>query len=483
MKIKLIIPLLCLLFSITGCATRSDSLGLTDNSDIFTNYSQSYKPAREALLAGNTTDIIQRFKLRFTTEDGVKLSRDEMLDLMIENDSALSMIEKGLILLNSGEFETALIFFDAAEKSIKLDEEEGFTAGDFLKSSVSVLFGTEELEDYELRSYEKVMMLNYKALCYMLLGDRKAYNVTRRAIDLQQREWEKFKAKQLELQKDIEEEKRIANNENKDTDIDVDTLSQQAKEEAKLVTSAYVNPFSDYMNGLLMELDSFEDVAIGDNASISYSKVIANNKRCKAAKEAIKDLKKSKKPRGKKLVQVLLADGFAPTRDIVTKDIEGFATVNFADPVEVPSMVESAKVIVKRKKYNFSSLSEIQAIVYRDEMDNLLYRYFMVLGQMLRSGFLYVDGEEGGGLLNKLITRLQVPDTRSWLSLPKKVQVARFFVPNKVNEITIQTFDKNSGKLASVDIALAKKGPTVVYAVSYDKSLKAYANMKSWIDE
>ena len=71
------------------------------------------------------------------------------------------------------------------------------------------MLGSEEMANYELRGYEKVMLLNYKALCYMLMGDRKAYNVTRRAIDLQQAEWEKFKemlAKNEEEQKNLKDE-------------------------------------------------------------------------------------------------------------------------------------------------------------------------------------------------------------------------------------------------------------------------------------
>ena len=291
------------------------------------------------------------------------------------------------------------------------------------KSSTSPKTRRKELADYEVRSYEKVMLLNYKALCYMLKGDRKAYNVTRRAIDLQQEEWEKFqqekakfeeehpelfdenaqkeaakkqaaaKAKaeaeakaKAEAQKKAQAQQTASQQQAKDglaglagafggmfggsdtkssTEaagnaaqtavgaldalaalpeiigaINVDDRSADTKKKAGLVTSAYVNPFGDYMNALLQEFDSLEDRSLRDNARISYEKVVENNKDCKAAVVAKKDVMKGLR-KNQKLVQVILSDGFAPYQKESSKSFrvgKYQATLNYANatPVDTP---------------------------------------------------------------------------------------------------------------------------------------------------
>ena len=133
------------------------------------------------------------------------------------------------------------------------------------------MIGAEEMADYQMRGYEKVMLLNYKALCYMLQGDRKAYNVTRRAIDLQQEEWEKFKKLLAENEaKAAEGTKDVAGLGDAMKNVKIDDRSEDVKAKAELVTSAYVNPFADYLNAMMMEIDGISDSALRSNARIAY---------------------------------------------------------------------------------------------------------------------------------------------------------------------------------------------------------------------
>lgn len=65
--------------------------------------------------------------------------------------------------------------------------------------------------------------------------------------------------------------------------------------------------------------------------------------------------------------------------------------------------------------------------------------------------------------------------------MPNKVIVARFYVPNKTKNVTIQTYDEKKRIMAQYAVDIAELGPTVVYAVSYENQLKAFANKQSWI--
>lgn len=529
---------------LAGCATgtRSDSLGLTENESVKT-YVAAYQPARDMLNAGQFDELKAKVLQNAVDKDGKALSNDEAYEKLIADASELSIMERGLIALNTGDVKRALFFFDAAEEKLNLTEDHatvGDTAGSAAKSGLAAVVGSAELADYKVRSYEKVMLLNYKALCHMLLGDRKAYNVTRRAIDLQQEEWEKFQqekasfdekmeklkaeaketaAKQAETEKPASAKAEQPKAEEKQSGLgsflpaglssfgksdkaeeepatgvnavvelagilaglDVDDRSKAIVNKANLVSSAYVNPFGDYVNALLQEFDSLEDPALRDNARISYEKVVKNNKDCAAAKTAQKDVMKGLGA-NQKLVQVILSDGFSPYQVERSRDFQVgkyHATLNLANAVPVESDVVKARVKVGGKTVNMSSLTKMESIILRDEQDHMPWRTFSVATALVRSA---VANEKLGILGGFAASAVQHPDTRSWLTLPNQVLVSRIVVPANQKTLEVSTLDKGGKTLSSATVELADKGPTVVYAVNYGTHMKAYANAFSWVN-
>ena len=484
--------------ALAGCATtRSDSLGLAENEAVKT-YAEAYQPARDMLFAGKFDELKAKVLENGKDKEGKALTKEEAYEKLISSASELSIMERGLLALNTGDV--------------------------------------------------KVMLLNYKALCYMLKGDRKAYNVTRRAIDLQQEEWEKFqqeKAKfeeehpelfdekaQKEAAKKAEAQKKAQAQQKSDTQeaqeglaglagafggmfggndkkssteaaadtaqtavgaldalaalpeiigaINVDDRSADTKKKAGLVTSAYVNPFGDYMNALLQEFDSLEDRSLRDNARISYEKVVENNKDCKAAVVAKKDVMKGLR-KNQKLVQVILSDGFAPYQKESSKAFrvgKYQATLNYANATPVETPVVGAKVNAGGKTTRMSSLTKMESIILRDEQDRMPWRVFDTAMALLRSGMAH---DKLGVLGGALAGAVQHPDTRSWLSLPNQVLVSRLVVPANLKTIDISTVDKSGKVLAKNTVKIAEKGPTVVYAVNYGTHLQTFANEFSWV--
>lgn len=552
--------------ALAGCATtRSDSLGLAENETVKT-YAEAYQPARDMLFAGKFDELKAKVLENGKDKEGKELTKEEAYEKLLTSASELSIMERGLLALNTGDVDRALFFFDAAEEKLNLAEDQtGVTdqAAGASKSLLASVTGAKELADYEVRSYEKVMLLNYKALCYMLKGDRKAYNVTRRAIDLQQEEWEKFqqekakfeeehpelfdenaqkeaakkqaaaKAKaeaeakaKAEAQKKAQAQQTASQQQAKDgleglagafggmfggsdakssTEaagnaaqtavgaldalaalpeiigaIDVDDRSADTKKKAGLVTSAYVNPFGDYMNALLQEFDSLEDRSLRDNARISYEKVVENNKDCKAAVVAKKDVMKGLR-KNQKLVQVILSDGFAPYQKESSKSFrvgKYQATLNYANATPVDTPVVGAKVNAGGKTTRMSSLTKMESIILRDEQDRMPWRVFDTAMALLRSG---MANDKLGILGDALTSAVQHPDTRSWLSLPNQVLVSRLVVPANLKTIDISTVDKSGKVLAKNTVKIAEKGPTVVYAVNYGTHLQTFANEFSWV--
>lgn len=562
---------------LSGCATHSDKLGFAEGETTKT-YAEAYEPARQMLMLGQWDAV--RAKLNENSTKEVKeevegedgeirktvrhetLTNDEEMERLIKEQSELSLVERGLLTLNVGDFERALFYFDAAEEKLGLTEEDSSITGaasDYGKSGLSMLLGTEELANYELRGYEKVMLLNYKALCYMLMGDRKAYNVTRRAIDLQQEEWEKFKQlleenkdKQYDMKESVGEApsqssgRRAPKTEAEHYDFqieqarnmqkqlrevrnskdirpsdrpaldqkireidgqikqlqkmktaavgtspdsmsmsDVDDRTAEVKKKAGLVASAYVNPFADYLNAMMMEIDGFDDPTMRQNAKIAYKKVVENNRDCTVAKTAVSQVEKGI-GRNQKLVQILLSDGFSPYQLEKTKifpipmDNRVInAVVNYANATPVPTQTRGAVIKVGGKTTKLSSLTKMESLILRDEQDRLPMRATMFGLAIIRSA---TSGAFLGNLGSALAGSIQRPDTRSWLSLPNQVFVARVAVPKNQKTLKLQTMNAKDQPLATTDIKLAKEGPTVVYAVSYDKNIKVYANEFSWVD-
>lgn len=204
----------------------------------------------------------------------------------------------------------------------------------------------------------------------------------------------------------------------------------------------------------------------------------------KLHEELLKNVRKGV-PRGTKMVQVILSDGFAPIRVEKTMKLEldqknkVYAYVNYANAEPVATATAKARVKAGGRTTNMSSLTKMESLVLRDEEDRMPLRVTMfalaLVKQIGAASFL-------GNLGTQLAAAVQHPDTRSWMTLPNQVQVARLVVPANQETISITTYDDKGAVLATENVKIAKRGPSVVYAVSYGKNLKAYANSFSWVN-
>ena len=480
----------------TGCATHSDSLGFAENEGAKV-YSDAYAPARQ-MITQNRIDEIRKvvFENPKAAEGDEPMTNEEYSEQLYEKASELSLVERGLIALNFGNVDRAIFFFDVAERKL-VDEEDNDTAGKTAartgKAALSILMGSEEAANYQMRGYEKVMLLNYKALCYMLKGDRRAYNVTRRAIDRQQAEWEAF-AEELEKVKadnEAQQSQMAGFDPNAATAGNAPATPEAAEaeaaakadlEKAQSVASAYVNPFGDYMNGMMQEFDSLADPSLRDNARIAYEKAYELNDKCVVAKKAAKEVTSNKKRKGMKLVQVILADGFSPVRGekniTVPMGNDIVVSVNLPTTRSLPSELTKATVTYGKTTTTLSSLTEVDALVLRDDLDRQPMKVGMMLAAVARS---YLASKSLGKFGGMLTSSIQHPDTRSWLTLPNTIDVARIWVPENVEELTLTTYADAGRKLAQQPVKIAKKGPSVVYAVSYGPQLHAFGNSFSWV--
>jgi len=418
--------------------------------------------------------------------------------------SFLDSNEAGLLALDTTSPLNAIKHFSAAEHFLKVNAEKSFIEDGFFSlggEALSLITGKGDLTQYSGAPFERILMLNYKSIAYLLNGERKAYNVTRRAIDWQNIEQKEFEKTIKSANKNIATtESEILKRTSDDTSTTnappvasgniFQVISDQYKssnKKALSVSSAYVNPFGFYMAGIIQEFDSLEDASLRDNARISYKKALKLNPKSKVIKRAIREVKKRPR-RGKRLVQVIIADGFAPEKKTLQFGLPmpgGIVPVKL--PIYEPVKSKVAHIKIKSGKTTLATLStiaDIESIVLRHQLDSLPLEHFKVMASIARStaenilwGQLGALGQMGKSFRESFAA----PDMRAWMSLPKRFMAARFYVSKRLKNITIISYDKRWRRLATKRVALPKNKHSFVYARTIDNILNTNVNNTLWV--
>lgn len=410
----------------------------------------------------------------------------------VDTDGFLGQVEIGALSLDAGARDKAIESFALAEYDLvqkKLDSGVGAAAGDALGAIGEFITGNNELRDYVGAGYERILMLNYKTLAYLMDGDRKAYNVTRRAIDWQNIEKRRFEAELAAQQKDIEESKKDGS----EAAGQVESLFSRMDAldaRADTVASAYVNPLGYYIAGLVQELDSQEDVSLRDNARISYEKALELNPNSAVLRQAADELKQTVDS-GKRRVHVIVADGFAPEKKTVMYGLplDSQTVVPIKVPVMEPVVSGVRRIEVRDSRGRLlevaSPLADIEAIALRHQKDRQPALMARVILDTVRSGIEKV-GLNSLGIFGKIISNVRDatshPDMRSWSSLPGSILAARVDVPDTLTEVRVVAIGDGGRELSSQTVTIGKKQHAIVYARTIDGFMTAQVNEALWTE-
>jgi len=446
----------------------------------YEGYSKDFVPIRNLIASGD-------FKRAYELEQ--QNIKENGIDF-------LNSVEAGLLSIDTQHTLDAIDDFASAETYLKQMmgrsiAEESFTQ--YGLEAMSLISGKGDLVEYIGEPYERILMLNYKSIAYLLNGERKAYNVTRRAIDWQNIERKEFEKNIGEIKKQVKENEKKPETEKASSYAPqaFDLIFNQYKRyqsKAKSIPSAYINPFGFYMAGIVQEFDSFEDASLRDNARISYKKALELNPRSKVIKRAIRATKRRRPPRNKRLVHVIVADGFAPEKKTLsfTLNIAG-GLVPIKSPLFEPvkSSVKTIKIKSGRKVLaTLSPIADIEAIILRNQLDKIPIEQARVMTAIARNiGENLLWNQLGGiGVIGKLFREsFANPDMRAWMTLPKKISAARFYVSKRLKKITIISYDKRGRRLAKKHVFLNRKSHNFIYARSIEKAIYAQVNKNLWI--
>ncbi len=457
--------------------------GAVTKTIVYAGYAKNFLPIKQLITQGQWQQAYTLQKQKIVADDV----------------NFLDSVEAGLLALDSQQLSNSLKHFTEAEQYLKLQAEKSVLEDGFFSfgsEAFSVITGAGEVTDYNGEPFERILMLNYKSIAYLLNGERKAYNVTRRAIDWQNIEHKEFE-QTLELaKKEINQQQAEISEHKKNRKLpDANNIFQviaeqydSSKKIALSVPSAYVNPFGFYMAGIVQEFDSFDEPALRDNARISYKKALKLNPKSKVIKQALREVKRRPR-RGKRLVQVVIADGFAPVKKMLQFALPmpgGLVPVKLPIYEAIPSKVAHIKIKSGRRTLaTVSSVANIEAIVLRHQLDSLPLQHFKVITSIARStaenmlwGQLGVLGQIGKNFRESFAN----PDLRGWMSLPKRLLAARFYLSKRIRKISIVSYDKRWRRLATSIVELPQNKHSFVYARTIDDQINANANKTLWVN-
>jgi uncharacterized protein len=350
---------------------------------------------------------------------------------------------------------------------------------------------------YEAVGYEKVLLLNLKAMDLLLQGDVRAFNVARLGIQWQTEEKDKFD-KQIQA---FEKESAEKNKEDKTSDKQASASDKASliaaidKEFAKYdaqalkVSSAFVNPFGDFLAGTVNEFKSVKSKALLSNAHISYEQALKLNPDSKVLQLAAKDTKNKRSAAN--LVQIVAFNGFAPEKQVLKFGVP-IPTLSAPLTVELPiytainSRVKKIKVTTTSGKVltTLSPIANITALAFRHQKDMLPLVQSFIVSSTLRDAVIRETGNHYlnglGNLVGSALDSTMEPNTASWMSLPSEILGGRFHSPKGLKKIKVITYDANGKQLSQKTVELSKGDRHLVFIRSIDNILAVYPSEKIW---
>lgn len=452
----------------------------------YAGYSKAFLPYKEKLATGKINEV----RANFVEEDKKILEQSGKTEEELPQQLGLiNIMERASLSLQSGDTTKALEYCKNGQEMIEGQESESYAKEWFSKggNAVSDLFGFGTVAYYP-PGYEKVMLFNLHSIAYLLEGDDRAFNMARFAIDWQNAERDKFE-KYL-----AEQSKKAAESENKEDGTtkqkSAASSSAVAKEFAKYddialkVPNAYVNPFADYVTGMVNEFKSVKIKSLVSNAHIAYKQAVQLNPESKALADAAAATKEGEQV--ERLIHIVALNGFAPEKKVLKVPLDQHFSTELPTYEPVADLVSSIKVTTPDGKLlaTLSPVADIEALALREQKDALPGMIATLVGQTARDMVTWSVAEalcKGcGDPILKAFDSSQEPDTTAWMSMPKTIQAGRIVPPKKLTKIKITSYDSKGGKLAEQTIKLDDGDLHFVLVRTIDKNMYAYPSKKIW---
>ncbi len=372
----------------------------------------------------------------------------------------LWFLEHGAALRAAGNYEESNRAFDAAEERINRHEERArFRVGIEAAAAVTNLNAL----PYDAYAYDKVMMNTYKALNYLQLGDPDRARVEINRAYYRQRDAVRRNARR------IEQARNEARDQTRDDNFDFDRAQRDDRFRSQFDRSYahlenltyyadYVNPFSVYLEALYFMADPWSVATDLERARVSFERVggmVAANNYVREDIQLINDLL-----RGGRLpptTYVIFETGRAPVREEVRIDIALWGlsrTVPYIGAA-FPNLRFQGRhdshltVLTAHENYRTERLASMDSIIaqeFRNEMPVVIAKTLIATATKATAQYAATEATRDSGIIGALVQiggiiyqiAMNQADLRTWQTLPKEFQIARFPTPED-RSVTLST--------------------------------------------
>ena len=443
---------LLLLSNLSGCST----VGF---SDLFTNYASQLTPVRQAITNNQLNTAKQSLPTNSESHSNYLLNQLEHARV---ND------------LNGDK--NAQSQFESVYQQMQVKRQKAkIQLGSSLEQS-NALLTNDSVIAYTPAPYEMSMLHSYKALNYVYQNDIEGALVeVRRANKVQ----------------------TDALNENQGTIDDALKAAQQQYPDMgalmKDVKNGFQNAFTFYLSGLL-----YESSKQYDDAYIDYKKALEINPENSYLQQTILRLAKRQgfdddyaqfekrfgklknTVNGQGEVIVLVEQGLVPKKEEFTLRLPIFTSkgdarfYSVALPVykNTPYAEKFDKIELAEQALPLKPLVHIEALAAKTLEEQTPARVSrqvlrLVAKEKVRAELARSGGDVGNILANLYNLASEQADTRSWLTLPNQISVARSFVSEGAHSLTLDAKH-------SVDFTVSKQGLTLIYLTSINNYFNSH---------
>lgn len=396
-------------------------------------------------------------------------------------DAVIWRLEQGAVLRANGQYEDSNKAFDAAQE--KMDDYAQKAKVRLGQESAALLSNQAEL-DYEGRAYDGIMLNTYKALNYLALGEPdKARPELIRAYQRQQDAVDDNKKRIQKIQDEAASNKDSAaiNRAQNDPGLQSKIQGTYANLDHLQAYSAYVNPFTVYLDGLFFMADAADDSDL-ERARKSFERVVAfapDNPYVKEDLDMVDGLLN-----GHPLAPttfVIFETGCAPVRDQVRIDIPIIVTkisyIGAAFPTLKPqnNYIPSLTVTANGASVTTALVSDMDSVIgldFKNEMPVVITK--TIAATVVKGVAAYAVNQaanrqnDWAGLLAQIGTAIyqaavNIADERTWTTLPKQFQVCHFPTPPD-RKIELET----PGRRLRIPMTIVDGTVNLIYVKSID---------------
>lgn len=448
-KSPAIILLLILLLVLSGCS-------------VLRNYPRTFRPARVSVENGNIEQAVRYLQPK---------TRSRL-------DRLCYLLEDGTLLHTTGKWQESIETFDSAEQVMKDSERKALISVSDIGSQFGSLLVNEKVIPYQGESFEKTLLHTFQALNYYMTGRLEDSRVEiRQAYAVQRREQERHN-------KELRELEQAAQTKNLDTDTIWKTVLDQYEDQAAVAArtaNAYLNAFTYYLSALVYKANKEPNDAYIDLKTVYLLRPefpYAHPQLIELAAasgfwEDVSDweqkfnLSRNDVPQTGAELVVIYACGWAPEKYEIKIPIpipynRRFYLIPIAFPKYrlLPSPIQHLTVLDDHYAVGSTAiLFDTDATAVRYLRGKLLR---LAIKQALRAAIKTAEQkyayDRAGlaasltvGIVNYLIEQA---DLRSWLSLPKNIQVAHFYLPSGPHSFTLQFISPQGRNLFQNNVSM-----------------------------